>query len=70
MGLIRVAAAALVVASATAFVPPRAAAPPRVDVVRRAEQPEFDRKGALIGGALGGYLLLELGFGAFNSTKS
>ena len=34
-----------------------------------AAAPPINRATALSGGLLGGYLLLELGYGAYNSTK-
>ena len=37
---------------------------------RTALNAEIDRKSAVAGGLLGGYLLLELGYGYLNSTKT
>ena len=59
-------------ALATSFAP---VAPPKpASTVVRSEPPKtstppINRATALSGGLLGGYLLLELGYGAYNSTK-
>ena len=60
------------VALTTSFAP---VAPPKpASTVVRSEPPKtstppINRATALSGGLLGGYLLLELGYGAYNSTK-
>ena len=59
-----------ILALATSFAP---VAPPKpTSTVVRSEPPRtppINRATALSGGLLGGYLLLELGYGAYNSTK-
>ena len=61
-----------ILALATSFAP---VAPPKpTSTVVRSEPPKtstppINRATALSGGLLGGYLLLELGYGAYNSTK-
>ena len=61
-----------ILALATSFAP---VAPPKpTSTVVRSEPPKtstppINRAIALSGGLLGGYLLLELGYGAYNSTK-
>ena len=61
-----------IVALTTSFAP---VAPPKpTSTVVRSEPPKtstppINRATALSGGLLGGYLLLELGYGAYNSTK-
>ena len=60
------------VALTTCFAP---VMPPKpVSTIVRSEPPKtstppINRATALSGGLLGGYLLLELGYGAYNSTK-
>ena len=64
--------ACAILALATSFAP---VAPPKpASTVLRSEPPKtstppINRATALSGGLLGGYLLLELGYGAYNSTK-
>ena len=60
------------VALTTSFAPVRAPKP--ASTLVRSEPPKtstppINRATALSGGLLGGYLLLELGYGAYNSTK-
>ena len=61
-----------ILALATSFAP---VAPPKpASTIVRSEPPKtstppINRATALSGGLLGGYLLLELGYGAYNSTK-
>ena len=61
-----------ILALTTSFAP---VAPPKPasTIVRseppRTSTPPINRATALSGGLLGGYLLLELGYGAYNSTK-
>ena len=61
-----------ILALVTSFAPVAPPKPPST-VVRseppKTSTPPINRATALSGGLLGGYLLLELGYGAYNSTK-